>query len=61
MHIIYDILQPLFIRHVFMFFFRITQYIRHTHNARTLIHMNIRTQTLPLGASSKTVPANLQD
>jgi hypothetical protein len=43
------------------FFFRITQYIGDTHNARTLIPMNTRTQTLPLGASSKTVPANPQD
>jgi hypothetical protein len=42
-------------------FFRITQYIGDTHNARTLIPMNTRTQTLPLGASSKTVPANPQD
>jgi hypothetical protein len=32
-----------------------------THNARTLIPMNTRTQTLPLGAFSKTVPANPQD
>jgi hypothetical protein len=39
------------------FFFRITQYIRDTHNARTLISMNTRTQTR---ASSKTVPANPQ-
>jgi hypothetical protein len=43
------------------FFLRITQYIGDTHNARTLIPMNTRTQTLPLGASSKTVPANPQD
>jgi hypothetical protein len=42
-------------------FFRTTQYIGDTHNARTLIPMNRRTQTLPLGASSKTVPANPQD
>jgi hypothetical protein len=42
------------------FFFRITQYIGDTHNARTLIPMNTRTQTLPLGASSKTVPENPQ-
>jgi hypothetical protein len=42
-------------------FFRITQYIGDTHNARTLIPMNTRTQTLPLGASSKTVPTNPQD
>jgi hypothetical protein len=42
-------------------FLRITQYIGDAHNARTLIPMNIRTQTLPLGASSKTVPANPQD
>jgi hypothetical protein len=34
---------------------------RDTHNARKLIPMNMRTQTLPLGASSKTVPANPQD
>jgi hypothetical protein len=33
---------------------RITQYIGDTHNARTLIPMNTRTQTIPLGASSKT-------
>jgi hypothetical protein len=32
-----------------------------THNARTLIPMNTCTQTLPLGASSKTVLANPQD
>jgi hypothetical protein len=32
-----------------------------THNARTLIPMNTRTQTLPLGAFSKTVPSNPQD
>jgi hypothetical protein len=31
-----------------VFFFRITQYIGDTHNARTLIPMNRRTQTLPL-------------
>jgi hypothetical protein len=42
-------------------FFRITQYIRDTRNARTLIPTNTRTQTLPLGASSKTIPANPQD
>jgi hypothetical protein len=42
-------------------FFRITQYIGDTHNARTLIPMNTRMQTLPLGASSKTVPRNPQD
>jgi hypothetical protein len=41
-------------------FFRITQYIGDTYNARTLISMNTRTQTLPLGAL-KTVPANPQD
>jgi hypothetical protein len=35
-------------------FFRITQYIGDTHNARTLIPMNTRTQTIPLGASSTT-------
>jgi hypothetical protein len=39
----------------------VTQYIGDTHNVRTLIPMNTRTQTLPLGASSKTVPANPQD
>jgi hypothetical protein len=39
------------------FFLRITQYIGDIHNARILIPMN----TLPLGASSKTVPANPQD
>jgi hypothetical protein len=44
-----------------MSLFRITQYIGDTHNARTLILMNTRTQTLPLGASSKTVPPNPQD
>jgi hypothetical protein len=43
------------------FFFRITQYIGDTHNARTLIPMDTRTQTLPLGASSRTVPTNPQD
>jgi hypothetical protein len=42
-------------------FLRITQYIRDTHNARTLISMNTRTQTLPLRASSKIVSANPQD
>jgi hypothetical protein len=31
-----------------MLFFRITQYIGDTRNARTLIPMNTRTQTLPL-------------
>jgi hypothetical protein len=46
---------------VAVFFFRITQYIRDTHNAHTLIPMNTRTQTLPLVTSSKTVPANPQD
>jgi hypothetical protein len=35
-------------------FFRITQYIRDTHNAHTLISMNTCSQTLPLGASSNT-------
>jgi hypothetical protein len=40
---------------------RITQYIEDTHNARTLIPMNTRTQSRPLGAASKTVPANPQD
>jgi hypothetical protein len=44
-----------------LFFLQITQYIGDTHNARTLIPMNTRTQTLPIGASSKTVPANPQD
>jgi hypothetical protein len=39
---------------LFVFFLRITQYIGDTHNAHTLIPMNTRTQTLPLGASSKT-------
>jgi hypothetical protein len=39
----------------------VTQYNGDTHNARTLIPMNTRTQTLPLGASSKTVLANPQD
>jgi hypothetical protein len=43
------------------FFFRITQYIGDTHNAHTLIPMNTHTQTLPLGASLKTAPANPQD
>jgi hypothetical protein len=43
------------------FFLRITQYIGDTHDARTLIPVNRRTQTLSLGASSKTVPANPQD
>jgi hypothetical protein len=38
-----------------IFVFRITQYIGDARNARTL------TQTLPLEASSKTVPANPQD
>jgi hypothetical protein len=37
------------------------QYTRDTHKVRTLISMNTRTQTLPLGASSKTVPVNPQD
>jgi hypothetical protein len=40
-------------------FFRITQYIGDTHNARTLIPMNTRTQTLPLGAFSVTTGASL--
>jgi hypothetical protein len=44
-----------------LLFLRITQYIRDTHNARTLTPMNTRMQTLPLGASSKTVPTNPQD
>jgi hypothetical protein len=35
-------------------FFRITQYNEDTHNARTLIPMDTRTQTLPLWSSSKT-------
>jgi hypothetical protein len=39
----------------------ITQYIGGTHNTRTLIPMNTRTQTLLLWASSKTVPANPQN
>jgi hypothetical protein len=39
----------------------VTQYIGDTHNARTLIPMNTRTRTLPLGASSKIVPVNPQD
>jgi hypothetical protein len=38
-----------------------TEFPNNTHNARTLIHMNTHTQTLPLGASSKTVPTNPQD
>ena len=41
--------------------FLITQYNSDTHNVRTLIPMNTRTQTLPLWASSKTEPANPQD
>jgi hypothetical protein len=44
-----------------VYFFRITQYIGDTHNARPLIPMNTHTQILSLGASSKTVPANPQD
>jgi hypothetical protein len=40
------------------FLLRITQYIGDTHNTRTRIPMNTRTQILPLEASSKTVPAN---
>jgi hypothetical protein len=42
-----------------MFFFRITQYIRDTHNAHThpYEYTHGHTQTLPLGASSKTAPA----
>jgi hypothetical protein len=43
------------------FFLRITQYIGDTHNACALTPMNTRTQTLPLGASSKTVLINPQD
>jgi hypothetical protein len=46
---------------VYFLFLRITQYIGVTHNACTLIPMNTRTQTLPLGASSNTVSANPQD
>jgi hypothetical protein len=34
---------------MYAIFLRIRQYIGDTHNARTLIHMNTRTQTLPLG------------
>jgi hypothetical protein len=37
---------------------RITHYIGDTHNTCTLIPMNTGAQTLPLGASSKTGPAN---
>jgi hypothetical protein len=44
-----------------LFFFRITQYIGDTHNARALISMNTRMQTLPLGAYLKTVTSNFQD
>jgi hypothetical protein len=42
---------PIFIAHVVCTMWRlflITQYIKDTHNVRTLIPMNIRTQTLPL-------------
>jgi hypothetical protein len=42
-----------------LFFFRITHY--DTQNARTLIPVNKRTQTLPLRASSKTGPVKPQD
>jgi hypothetical protein len=38
--------------------FLITQYIRDSQIALTLILMNTRTQTLPLEASTKTVPTN---
>jgi hypothetical protein len=41
--------------------FQTTLYIRYIHNARTLILMNTRKQTLPLGVSLKTGPANPQD
>jgi hypothetical protein len=43
-----------------VFFLQITQYIGGTHNTRTIIPMNTRIQTIPLCASSKTVPANPQ-
>jgi hypothetical protein len=46
---------------LFHFCLRITQYIGDTHNARTLIPLNTCTQTLLLGVSSKSVPANPQD
>jgi hypothetical protein len=57
------LVQVIFVVIVFQqfFFLRITQYIRDTHKTRTLIPMNTRTQTLPLGASSNTMPANPQD
>jgi hypothetical protein len=45
----------------FYFFSNYTIHPRDTHNTRILIPMNTRTRTLPLGASSKTVPANPQD
>jgi hypothetical protein len=38
----------MFHRMALMIFFRITQYIGDTHNARTLIPMNTRMRTLPL-------------
>jgi hypothetical protein len=41
------------------YFFQL--HITNTSNARTLIPMNKHTQTLPLRASLKIVPANLQD
>jgi hypothetical protein len=44
-----------------MIFFELHNTFGDTHNARTLIPMNTRTQTLPLGASSKIVPADPQD
>ena len=44
-----------------IFFLRITQYIGDFHNSRTLISMNTRAQTLPLGASSKNDPTTPQD
>jgi tRNA U55 pseudouridine synthase TruB len=58
---IVSITQQHWFEYIATVFLRITQYIGDTHNARTLIPMNTRTQTLPLGASSKTVPANPQD
>jgi hypothetical protein len=45
--------------HLLFFFANYT--IHQRHSQLTLIPMNTRTQTLPLGASSKTVPANPQD
>jgi hypothetical protein len=47
--------------YAYYYYFWITQYNGDTHNARTLIPMNTRTQTLPLGAYLKTGPANPQD